>query len=167
MNIRYDEEFILDDCIAAFKKSLNTEIAKINAEKLSIGDTLVLDPIADDNYVFATLSESHLNYKGFFLMYDLSDPGALKEASPEAQAEDATVTVMIGVFDQGEKERSNLLRKLLRYRRALREVVINSPDMFRGHAKPLLASLKPNAFEFNRVIVLTSGVDIKASITAT
>ena len=57
--------------------------------------------------------------------------------------------------------------KLLRYRRALKQVIMKNPEIFRGYAKPLMASLKPDAFPYDsRNVILTIGIDIRASVTA-
>lgn len=159
----YDEEYMADDIEALFKAQLPAEIAVVNADK---NDSNSIANIPNDKYVFETLSDSMNNFEGFFLMYGIADAGTVKEASTGNIIEDVTFTIQIATFDKGEASRRNTLRKLLRYRRALRSVIINNPDVFRGYAKASLASLRPNAFEFNRKIVLTCGIDVKASITA-
>ncbi len=159
----YDEELMVRDLADLFKNKLNAEIDLINAEK---NDALTLDHIPSDKYIFETLGEGLLNYKGFFIMYGLSDT-PLKEATTGNLLEDAVFTFQVGTFDKGEKERSNTLYKLLRYRRALKSLIIKNPDVFRGYAKPLMASLKPDAFPYDsRAIILTVGINVKASIIA-
>ncbi len=161
--ILYDEEMIIKDLITMVQNKLNDKIYQINIEK---NDALILDSIPSDKYIFETLDSRILNYKGFFIMYGLVD-NPIKEKSNGNIIEDITLTLQIATFDSGEKERSNTLYKLLRYRRALREIIIENPDVFRGYAKSLMASLKPNAFPFdNNSIILTVGVDVTASITA-
>ena len=159
----YDEELIIKDLIAMIQANFNTKVAAINAEK---NDSLVLETIPTDRYIFETLDSRLMNYKGFFIMYGLVD-NPIKEKSNGNVIEDVTITVQVGTFDKGEKERSNTLYKLLRYRRVLREIIIENPEVFRGYAKSLVASLKPNAFPFdNNSVMLTIGVDVTASITA-
>lgn len=159
----YDEELMIKDIEAIFKLKLNTEIDLINVEK---NDALILENIPSDKYIFETLDSRILNYKGFFIMYGLIDT-PLREISTDNALEDVMVTFQVGTFDKGEKTRANTLYKLLRYRRALKQVIMKNPDMFRGYAKPLMASLKPDAFPYqNKSIILTIGIDIKASVTA-
>lgn len=158
----YDEECIVKDIETLFKTKLNAEILIINAEK---NDDIVLETIPADKYVYETLDESLLNFKGFFVLYGMADPGTLKEVSSATILEDVMITVQIATFDGGEKYREKLLRKLIRYRRALRATIINNPDVFRGYAKPLMTSLKPNAFMLGKSVVLSVGIDIKASVS--
>lgn len=163
----YDEEQMLLDIESTFKSSLNTEIDCINTEKGAVpGDALYIEQIPTDKYIFETLDSRILNYKGFFVMYGLVDT-PLREANINNYIEDVTATFQIATFDKGEKTRQNTLYKLLRYRRAIKQVIMKNPDMFRSYAKPLVASLKPDAFPYdNKKIILKIGVDIKASVTA-
>ena len=62
----YDEEQMIRDIETTFKAKLNDEIAVINAEK---ADSLTLDTIASDKYIFETLDKRVQNYKGFFILY--------------------------------------------------------------------------------------------------
>ncbi len=163
----YDEEFMIQDIEALFKDKLDAEITKINTEKGAVsGDQLFIDGIPDEKYIFETLDSRVLNYKGFFILYGLVDT-PIRETNTESLIEDVTVTFQVATFDKGEKTRSNTMYKLLRYRRALKQVIMNNPDVFRGYAKPLMASLKPDAFPYdNKRIILTIGIDVKASVTA-
>ena len=164
---RYDEEQIIRDIEETFKAKLNTEIDCINTEKGVVdGDTLFIENIASDKYVFETLDSRVLNFRGFFILYGLTDT-PLRDANTDNFIEDVIVTFQVATFDRGEKERSNTMYKLLRYRSALKDVIMKNPDMFRGYAKPLMASLKPDAFPYDRNnVILTIGIDIKASVTA-
>ena len=159
----YDEEFMIRDAADLFKAKLNAEIVSINTEK---NDALALDEIPADKYIFETLDKRLLNYTGFFILYGLLDT-PLREVNIDNMIEDVTMTFQVGTFDKGEKERSNTMYKLLRYRRALKQVIIKNPDVFRGYAKPLLKSLKPDSLPFDRNnVILKIGIDLKASVTA-
>ena len=159
----YDEEQMIRDIEAAFKAGLDAEITAINTEK---NDSLVLDLIPSDKYIFETLDSRVMNYKGFFILYGLVDT-PIRDASTDNFIEDVVVTFQVATFDKGEKARSNTMYKLLRYRRALKQVIMKNPDMFRNYAKPQMSSLRPDAFPYkNKSIILTIGIDIKASVTA-
>ena len=163
----YDEEYMIRDIETLYKAKLDAEIDLINTEKGAVGgDALFMDYIAPEKYIFETLDSRLLNYKGFFILYGLVDT-PIREQNVDNFLEDVTITFQVATFDKGEKARSNTMYKLLRYRRALKQVIMKNPDVFRNYAKPLMASLKPDAFPYDRKnIILTIGVDIKASITA-
>jgi len=163
----YDEEEMIKDIEKLFKEKLNTEIDAINAEKNSVkGDALFIENIPESKYIHETLDSRILNYKGFFVMFGLVDT-PIREANTENFIEDVTITFQVATFDKGEKTRSNTMYKLLRYRRALKQVIIKNSDVFRNYAKPQMASLKPDAFPFDRKnVILTIGINVKASVTA-
>lgn len=163
----YDEENMIDDAVALFKAELTNEIDAVNLEKGAVsGDALFLDNISNQDYIFETLDSTVLNIAGYFVMY------GLKTTNPTSPSIDnfidgVTMTFLVATFDNGEENRQETLKKLLRYRKALKQVIMKNPDVFRGYAKPLVASLKPDAFPFDRKnIILTMGVDIIASVTA-
>ncbi len=162
----YDEEFMIRDIETLYKSKLNAEIDLINTEKgAAPGDALFIENIPSDKYIFETLDSRLLNYKGFFILYGIVDT-PIREQQIDNFIEDLTITFQVATFDRGEKERSNTMYKLLRYRRAIKQVIMNNPDVFRNYAKPLVASLKPDAFPYDRKnIILTIGVNIKASVT--
>lgn len=159
----YDEEMIIKDAVALFKSQLNAEIDLINTEK---NDALVLEHIANDKYIFEAIGKDVLNFKGFFMLFGTADT-TIKDESNGNVIEDVVMTFQIGTFDKGEKERSNIFYKLLRYRRVLRSLILKNPDVFRGYAKASMVSLKPNALYFDEGnVILTIGINLKASVTA-
>ena len=163
----YDEEQMIRDIETLFKAKLNAEIDCINTEKGAVsGDVLFLEQIPDTSYIFETIDKKLLNFKGFFVLYGLIDY-PVEGANIESYIEGTTVTFQVGTFDKGDLERSNILYKLLRYRRAISQVIMKNPDVFRGYAKPLVTRLKPDSLPFDRnYVILKSGVDIKASNTS-
>lgn len=159
----YDEEYMIKDVEETFKASLNAEIDCINTEK---NDSIVLEHIPSDKYIFQTLDKRLLNYTGFFILYGLVDTPP-RDAQYNNFIEDVKITIQIATFDKGERDRSKTMYKLLRYRRALKQVIMKNPEIFRGYAKPLVASLRPDAFPYDsKKIILTIGLDITASATA-
>lgn len=162
----YDEEQMINDIETLFKTKLNAEIDCINAEKGSVsGDPLFIENIPSDKYVFETLSSQLLNYQGFFVVWGLVDT-PIGEVQLGNFIEGVTVTFQVATFDDGRRDMSTTLYKLLRYRRALKQVIMKNPDVFRNYAKPLMASLKPDAFPYsNKSTILTIGIDVKASVT--
>lgn len=159
----YDEEQIVKDLVQLLQEKLNDEITAINTEK---NDSLVLQQIPTDKYVFESLNKTVLNYKGFFVLYGLRE-NPPREQNEVNLIEDTTVTVEIATIDSGLKDLNNLFYKLLRYRRALKSLIMKNPDVFRNYAKPFVTSLKPAAFPYSKnVVILSVGLDIRASITS-
>lgn len=163
----YDEEYMIDDLHAAFIKDLDAEIDCINTEKGAVaGDALFLDYIPATSYVFESVDLKLLNFKGPFILYGLLD-SPVSSANIDSYVIGTTLTFQVGMFDKGEKQRSNLLRRLLRYRRALSQVMLKNPDVFRGYAKPLVKRLKPDSLPLdNKHVILKSGIDVTASSSA-
>lgn len=159
----YDTESIVKDVEALMKLKLNDEITKINNEK---NDDLVLDTINNDKYFFETIDDKLLNYKGFFVLYALIETPT-STPNIENFINGVTVTFQVGTWDKGELQRTGILYKLLRYQRAIYQVLACNSDVFRGYAKPLVKRLKPDSLNYGtKRIILKSGVDITASVTA-
>lgn len=165
--MQYDEEYMVQDLEALFKAKLNTMIDCVNTEKGSVsGDPLFIPNIPTDKYMFETLDRSMNNHKGYFVMYGVSDT-PIKAQQSGNYLEDLTIAFEICTFDNGSKNMKNKFYQLLRYRRALKAVIMNNPDVFRGYATPLVGSLKPTAFPFDKHrAILSIGIEIKASVTA-
>lgn len=160
--MKYDEELAVKDAIDLVKQKLSAKIAQINAEK---NDDIVLATIPEAQYIFEMLTDEILNYKGYMVIYGIQDT-PVREQSDGNTIEDIVVSVQIGTFDNGEKDRSKTMYKLLRYRRALKEIFLENSDVFRGYAKSKVKSLKPDAFPINnKYVLITIGVDVVASMT--
>jgi len=162
MNI-YDAESVIRDLEELYKAKLNGEITLVNADK---ADTIVLDAISADRYLFTTLDSRILNFQGFWFMYGIM-PAAPAQVSEESFKENIMVTLQIATFDPGDKDRANTLYKLFRYQRAVKQVILKNSDVFRGYSKPLVQSLEPAAFPYdNRAVILSIGINVMASITS-
>ncbi len=163
----YDEEYMIEDFVACMKANLNAEIDLINADKGAIDDTNLrwLPQIPNDSYVFAALDESTINFKSFFILYDLVDT-PVTAIQTENAIEPIILSFEVATFDELNKDRYNTLFKLLRYRRAVKNVIMKNPEMFRGYAKALMTSLKPNVLPYSKTAtILKAGVEITASVT--
>ncbi len=159
----YDDEQVIRDIETLMKAQLNTEIACINTQK---NDALILATIPSDHYVFETLDSRVNNFKNFFILYGLVNNEAVT-AQADNFVEPVTVTVQAATFDCGEKTRSNTIYKLLRYRNAIKNVLLKNTDVFQGYSIPLIKGLKPEGLPFdNKRVILTCGIDVTASITA-
>jgi len=163
----YDEEYMIEDLVNLFKAKLNDEIDLINADKESVvGDSRYIDHIPDDSYIFAALDETTINYQGFFVLFDLIDT-PIQSVQKGNAIESVMISFEVCTFDELNDDRNNTLFKLLRYRRAIKEVLAKNPDVFRGYANALVTSLKPNVLPYSdRATILKAGVEVTASVTA-
>lgn len=163
----YDEEYMIEDLVACMKANLNTEIAAINTEKGAVsGDSRYLDTIPNDSYIFAAIDEQTINYKGFFVIYDLIDT-PITAVQTQNSIESVIISFEVATFDENNVDRNETLFKLLRYRRAVKNVIMKNPEVFRGYAKALMTSLKPNVLPYAEgVNILKAGIDVTASVTS-
>jgi hypothetical protein len=164
----YDEEYMVQDLKDIFTANLNDEIACINTEKgANPGDDFYIESINSDKFLPTTMGiKQLLNYTGFWVSYGISDT-PIKAQQTSNYIEDLTVTFEVATFDNGIKDPEILFIKFLRYRKALKNVIMKNPDVFRGYGQPLVGSLKPAAFPYSsKKVILSIGIDIKASITA-
>ena len=158
----YDVETVLTRTADFYKALLNAEIDCINTEK---NDSIVLENIDSDCYVFETLTEDILNYDAPFVMYGLV-PTQPKEVQENNFVKEIKMTFRVAFSDEGNAERNDEFYKLLRYQRALEAVIMKNTDIYQGYGKPMVTSLTPEAFEFNSKVFLNLGIDISVSITA-
>lgn len=164
----YDEEQMIRDIAKVFQDNLNTEIDRVNTSKGAVEgvDKLYIPNIPITDYIFETLDDTTLNFNKFFVMYGLIDTPT-SGANINNFIEDVVVTFQVATWDGGEETRSDTLYQLLRYRRALKAVIMKNPDMFRGYAKPLVKALKPSVLPYShKDIIIKIGLDITASVTA-
>lgn len=160
----YDEEMVIRDLLALFKASLNTEIAGVNTEK---NDSMVLAVIPSDAYTYEGMKmNAILNYEGFFVMYSLVDTPV--EDTIEGNAvESCIVSFEVGTIVTAELVPEDVIYRLLRYRKAIKNLVMKNLDVFQGYSSLKMASLKPNALPLDgNLAIIKAGVDITASLTA-
>jgi len=164
----YDEEMAFTDLINMFKNGLNAEIACINTQKNEIaGNPLYIPEIPLDKYVPTTLGVKQLlNYTGFFVAYGIADT-PINSQSEANYLEDFTIMIEVATFDYGNKDPEILYTQFLRYRKALKNLVMKNPEVLRGYGKINVGSLNPAAFPYDRnKVILSIGLNVKASFTA-
>jgi len=158
----YDAERVVKDTLEIYQTKLNTIIDCINTEK---NDSVILENIENDKYVFGVITENMLNFDSPFIMYGM-EPTTPKEAQANNFVKEVRVSFRVFMPDCGNAERDNEFYKLLRYQRALETVIVKNCDVYRGYGKPKVTSLTPDAFEYNSKVFLHIGVEISVSITA-
>lgn len=117
--MKYDTERLLDDLLAIMKSNLNTKISEIQAEKdtlLGAGNFAV--PLIDDNAWFDSLDDKTVNFDPY-VYYGVNDNNVIELAG----AESSEVQVFFTVVLHYNGSDASMFRKMLRYIRALQEVV--------------------------------------------
>jgi hypothetical protein len=160
----YDEENFLNDVLALIQDKLPAKLIAINSRK---SDSITLDAIANEAYHFQTLDAAALNFRGFFILYGFNE-NKPTQIQNDNMLEPVNVSFEVGTFDNGERDRAETIKRLIRYRRALKEVLFENFDYFKGYTKPTLVSLEPAAFVFPNTndLILSAGVEIQGIITA-
>lgn len=163
MTVLYDEENIIKDLLALFQNNLDDAIDCVNQIK---DDSIVLETIPNDMWLFTTLDSSVLNYRGAFICYGFVDTKP-SQSQTGNWIENVVSRFEVCVFDDGKRDRSETLFRLIRYRTALKHIINKNPDVFRGYGKPSLKSLEPTAFPYPGTtdLVFSIGLDIECSIT--
>jgi len=111
---RFDIETFLGAFETALKANLASAITSINAEK---NDTL-LDQIPASAWIFQSLDDKAKNYKNFVFYY-LDNVQTI--INGPIVAENYTIEVDLFIIDRQDL---NVEKRILRYRRALKEAVV-------------------------------------------
>lgn len=136
--MKYDLENFATDIRDLLLLRLNEKIQLINVEK---GDFEIKE-VSENAYCFQSLDERAMNYSPF-LIYGFDD--IISVSNGPLNADSVLFSATIIIADDGAK---NIMSKLLRYQRALREVFQKHWDEI-GHAqKGEIKSLNPLAFQF-------------------
>lgn len=112
--MKFDEEQLLVNIETILKANLNTKITAINAEK---NDTIVLATL-DSNAFAMDIDDKENNYNPY-LIFMIADQTT--EANGPHTAENLVINVALIVSDNGMDLK--IVRRMLRYRRCLKEVI--------------------------------------------
>lgn len=135
---KYDVEQLLTDIVAILKANLNTKILAVSADK---GDSIVLKPINANAYVTQSLNMKLMKYDPFVL----TGISALEsQVSGPGCSHVPTIQIMVIMADNG---RADLLSRLLRYQRALLEVIQENFSKIPHASNLSIESLVPVAIE--------------------
>lgn len=147
---KYDVEDLIDGLDTILKASLNTKIAALNAEK---NDSITLADIPNEAYFFQDLKLQDVQAYDNFLLYGLGEPKI--EAQGPYTAEIERLFYVIVVKDTAEN--SVYLKKLLRYRRILKEIFEENFTKNGLGGRLIVTSLAPVDYE-----VMGSGTTFRA-----
>lgn len=130
---KYDVERLYSDIESLLKSELNNKLLEIDTEKADI----VLDPVDDNAYFFQTMTENAENYDPF-LFY--GEDQVIATGTGPATVE--TFSIDIGIILQIKNDPTTGTR-LLRYRRALREIFEKNWVKINRNVKLKVTSLAP------------------------
>ena len=135
---KYDIEQLLTDIETILKANLNTKILAVSADK---GDGIVLKPISASAYITQSLNMKMMKYDPFVL----TGVSAIESGtSGPGCSQVPTIQIMVIMADGG---RADLLSRLLRYQRALLEVIQENFSKIPEASNLSIESLVPVAIE--------------------
>ena len=142
------------------KSKLNDQLALIDTEK---GD-YELDPINNDAWYFQNLSDEVWSYSAFVVwgMYD--NPEQTDSQSNNAMKANK-MFFEVCLPDDGGPINENVFYKLLRYTRALEQVVDKNYDKVRSGLKVQVSSLSPTSFDLGGKTFRSAGILITANMS--
>ena len=133
----FDLESLLGEVETILKADLNTKIAAINSEK---NDNIDMETISNDAYFLQSLSEKSINYDPFILygvsQFENDDPGNFGFTSTKVLIE-----IVLVKADEGQD--LQIIKKMLRFQRALREVIEDNFDSISHKVKMQVQSQVP------------------------
>jgi len=148
-----DTEQILYGMDAALKTRLNAEIGLINTEK---ADAVVLLPVDNAAIFVQQLNDKTINYDPYIIH------GISAEAITSAGRSSASRTSLFIVLAISSQNVDNIPKRLLRYSRAIKQVVLKEFDTF----KPDLTGTGPITFQDSNTGNFHKGIGLEFEITA-
>jgi hypothetical protein len=145
---RYDIEQFLDAIESVLKPALASKITAINSEK---NDTTTLSSIASGAWFQQTLNKGVASYDPYVL-YGITDIETV--GLGPASSKVYSIHIMIMLADEGKPD---IVKRVLRYQRALEEVAHENFDLIRVGLKLKISSLVPVQIE-----ELNSGRELRA-----
>lgn len=139
MGAKYDAERLLDDVLAIVKANLNSKINEIQAEKQSLlGSANFVVPTIHEGAWFDSLDQKVSNFDPY-VYYGVNDKTVIELAS----AEGAELTIFFTVVLHYDGDDVAMYRKMLRYIRALQEVISANFDAIPEVARLTVRTISP------------------------
>lgn len=140
MGQKYDTESLISDLLEIIKSNLNTKISEIQAEKtVLLGSANFAVPLIDDQAWFDSLDERTVNFDPY-VYFGVNDNTVIELAG----AETSEVQVFFTVVLHYNGNDANMYKKMLRYIRALQEVVSETFDRLPEVARFQVRTVAPN-----------------------
>jgi len=137
---KYDTEDFLDNVKAVLVANLNTKLTAIDAAKTQ--DTLSLPQVAAAAYAFQGLNEEVINFDPF-IVYGVESIVTIPQL--QGSANDVTVSVVLALCENGKNE---IDRLMLRYSRAMKEVIEENYQSVGKGMKMVVSEFMPISFKF-------------------
>jgi hypothetical protein len=115
MMIKYDLERFLEDIEAILVDQLNDKLVQIDTEK---ADDIILKPVDDGAYFLQELNSRVANYDPF-VVYSIESMEPISTLGGTASK--VTVSIVLIIADNGQD--IAITKRILRYSRALKEVI--------------------------------------------
>jgi hypothetical protein len=140
MGQKYDLERLLGDLLSIVKTNLNTKLNEIQAEKTTLlgAANFAVPPIAEGAW-FDTLDDKTVNFDPY-VYFGVNDNTVIELAS----AETSEFAIFFTVVLHNNNEDANVYKKMLRYIRALQEVVSENFDRIPEVARFQVRTVTPN-----------------------
>lgn len=153
-----DKEDFIFTIVDIFKNNLNTEISAINTAK---GDS-VLETIPTDAYFVQQAGEESLNFNPFIFFYISF---AANETIQSHSMDQIGITVLT-VFNDEANGDFEMVRKLLRYQKALKNVAENNFYTSNIGNNITVNSVEPVLFndQDSNTLVKTCGIELQSYI---
>ena len=154
---KFDVEQFVKNVVTVLKANLNAKILEIDTEK---GD-FTLDQIPAEAWFF-NLYPKDSAFKVFIIYGILSEPNL--DSIEGAALREVTIQLEVGLPDRNWKETESGAYRILRYRRALEEVVSNNFRKFGNGKKPLVIALSPASLKYKGSMTNFAGINISINL---
>lgn len=143
MEIRYDVEQFLDDILGLVKTNLNIEIASIQAEKDTLlGSNNISIKTVENKAYYVSLDEGVANYDPF-VYYGVENDQAIPMEG--ASAENVQAFFFVVLHNSASDAETH--RRLLRYTRALKQIMENNFDVISQIGTIKVEAVVPTNFQ--------------------
>lgn len=156
----FDTECLLKKTSEVMKAKLNGEIALIDTEKADYE----LDPINDNAWYFQNLDDEAFSYANF-LVWGMYDNSTQTDSQENNAIKKVDMFFEVCTPDDGGPINENVFYKLLRYTRALEQVVDKNYDKIRSGLKVKVSSLSPTSFDLGGKTFRSAGILVTAHIS--
>ena len=156
----FDTECLLKKTSDIMKAKLNAEIALIDTEKADYE----LDPINNEAWYFQNLGDEAFSYANF-VVWGMYDNPTQTDSQENNAIKKVDMFFEVCTPDDGGPINENVFYKLLRYTRALEQVVDKNYDKIRSGLKVQVSSLRPTSFNLGGKTFRSAGILITAHIS--